>query len=457
MTADLFDDVGDLPPRSQLYRLQIEGRGTCRQESLLSYFHRLARAHSLAPMDLMVHCVVPNCTIKAAQSAFSFSKLRIRTANGYAKYAQELVQTLTMLTCSEHLSEGTLLHWLPLLDPHGGGLLHPRCRWCPSCLAEAADAGCAACYDLLWNVCVVDHCAIHLTPLASECPTCGAQQPFLSESSSYGRCHTCHGLLGRRGGLWDENTLTPQARFNLDAIAAMISLGSRAQNLARPRSLGAAILGLAEAYFDGAIGRLEEAIGIPKTFSAWVTGAARPRLSSLMEVCFRIGVAPIELLSPDFEPRMHGGRFREGPRRSARPSVEMTTQRRIELSRFVDDLVRANHHVTIKDTVRGVGMTVGSFKYHLPVAFRKLSEHAKTMRIARTKARLEAHCAKAVAIARTLFEESSHVPRRRLDRALGQVGLSIRSPSVRKAAFAELRRLREVAVAGGELRKAEQQ
>ena len=74
-----------------------------------------------------------------------------------------------------------------------------------------------------------------------------------------------------------------------------------------------------------------------------------------------------------------------------------------------------------------------------------LSEHAKAMRERRTKARFDAHCEQAVAIACRLFSESSHVPRRRLDRALGEVGLSIRNPLVRKAALAELRRLREVA------------
>jgi len=452
---DLFANYVDIPPRSRLYRLTPEGRGTCRQESLLSYLHRLARAHNLAPIDLVTHCIVPECNIKSAQSASSFSRLYVRTSNGYAKYAQELARTLTALTLADNLEDGTFLHWLPLLDPHGGGLLHSLHRWCPSCLAEASDTGEAVGYDLLWSCGVVSHCAIHLTSLVSECPACGARQPFLSQSSSYGRCHACRGLLGRRGGLWDAGTITPQERFNLDAVAAMVSLGAEAKRLASPRALATALGGLAKAYFDGVIARFEEALGIPKTLSAWINGAARPRLSTLIEVCFRIGVPPTDLLSPDFEPRMHGGKFRWGARRPARGLIEMTDLRRIELRRFVDDLIRADRHVTIKDAVAEIGMTVGAFKYHVPEAFDKLAAHAATMRARRTKARFDAYCDEAVNITRRLFSESTHVPRRRLDRALGEAGLTIRNPLVRKAAFAELRRLREATARGGASRTAE--
>jgi hypothetical protein len=245
-TFDLFDDVA-MPPRSDLYRLPLEGRGTCRQESLLSYLHRLARAHNVAPMDLVVRHVVPACSIRGAQYGFSFSNIRVRTADGYVKYARELMQALTSLTCAENLADGTFLHWESLLDPHGGGLLHPLRRWCPSCVAEATDAGDVVSYDLLWSSYVVDHCAIHLTALVWNCPSCDAKQPFLSQSSSYGRCHACRGLLGRRGGLWDGGEITPRARFNLDSMAAMVSLGAEATQLARPNSLARAIQGLADA------------------------------------------------------------------------------------------------------------------------------------------------------------------------------------------------------------------
>jgi hypothetical protein len=128
----------------------------------------------------------------------------------------------------------------------------------------------------------------------------------------------------------------------------------------------------------------------------------------------------------------------------------MTDLRRVESRRFVDELVHADRHVTIKDAVAQLGMTVSAFKYHLPDAFEKLAVHAATMRARRTKARLDGYCEEAVKVARRLFSESTHVPRRRLDRALGEAGLTIRNPLVRKAAFAELRRLREEAAGGGE-------
>jgi hypothetical protein len=442
-TLDLFNDAIEMPPRSRLFSLQLEGRGTCRQESMLSYLHRLARAHGVPPMVLITHSVVPVCSIEGARFPFSFSKSGIRTADGCVKYARELVQALTLLTRAEGLADGTFLHWEPLLDPHGGGLLHPKRRWCPSCLADANDAGEAVCYDLLWSSDAVDYCAIHLTRLASNCPSCGDAQPFLNESLSFGRCHACGDPLGRREGLWEEAPITAQARFNVDAVAAMVSAGAGAQGLANVRSMVRALRGLIDAYFGGSPLRFEEALGLPRNTSGWFSGAARPRLKSVLDLCFRVGVLPTDLLSPSFEPRMHGGKFRCGTRPAARIVKGISDERRVELVRFVDGLIASDSDLNIKEAVAKCGTTKGHFKYYLPETFQRLADHVKAKRTFRKKARIDAKCAEAAEIARQLFAESTHVPRRRLDHALARVGLSIRSPSVRKAAFSELRRLRE--------------
>jgi len=217
-------------------------------------------------------------------------------------------------------------------------------------------------------------------------------------------------------------------------------------NLASPSSLARVIQGLADAYFDGYLCRFEKAIGSLKMFSPWLTRAAKPRMASLLEFCFRIGVMPTELLAPDFEPRLHGGAFHRGTNPRPRVALGITDARRAKLTRYVDELISSGSGVTIKEAVAKSGTTLGYFKYHMPEAYKRLSEYVSIKRIIKTQKVADARCELAVEIVRRLFAESSHFPRRRLDYALAHAKLSIRDPGVRKAAYLELRRLRLVQI-----------
>lgn len=59
-----------------------------------------------------------------------------------------------------------------------------------------------------------------------------------------------------------------------------------------------------------------------------------------------------------------------------------------------------------------------------------------------TQAKREDRLRRAAHIARKLFEQGKHLPRRRIEEALAAENLSIRCPHTRRAAFEEIERLK---------------
>lgn len=81
------DDEVQLPPRSRLYHLKLEGQGSQEQESLLGYAHRVADAHVIPIIKLLKAEVIGRTDMRSAWFTSGFSKKYSKTINGYGKYA----------------------------------------------------------------------------------------------------------------------------------------------------------------------------------------------------------------------------------------------------------------------------------------------------------------------------------------------------------------------------------
>lgn len=443
---DLFPEAELDTPRSVLYHLPLEGCGTSHQESLLSYFHRLARAHNVHVVDLLQKVVVPRTDIRGAWFTSRFSSAYIKTANGYVKYAQQLVDALEALTLRSELRHGTFLPWLPLVDPHGGALLHPRPRWCPSCIAEQLESSGTVRFPLIWSCAAVEHCAVHLSALHARCPWCEAPQLFLSDLVSMGRCTSCKAVLGRRDGLWDKRP-TARQRFLLDGAAAMVEASTGAERHAHPVFFSRALSGLMEAYFGGSINKFEKALGVSKqTAEAWIKGSARPRFGTFLEICYRLDVPPLRLLSADFEPSMHGGQIRRSDTVVAGRPKQVSAEQRVGLKADVERIVGEGRYATAKEVAAKNGLSALRFKYAERETFDRLVEHSSSVRHARSEAKLAAKCDRAREVVRGLFSVTTHLTRGGVGKAIQAAGLCMLHPEVRRAALDELRRLRELSL-----------
>jgi len=442
-TLDLFPPASEPGiPRSVLYRLPLSGVGTPQQESLLSYLHRLARAHRVRTADLLQRIVVPRTTIRSVWFSSGFNGTYSKTANGYAKYAEELVDALGELTQVVDIRMSTFLPWLPLLDPHAGTLLHRKPRWCPSCVAEQLETSDCVHHQLLWSCSAVSHCAVHLCELAHHCPSCGAEQLFLSDAVSLGRCTACKAVLGRRDALW-SGTLNPRERFYLDSVAAMVAANPRAEWHAQQALFARAIFGLTEAYFGGSMYRFEEAIGVAKrTGRNWMRSATRPQLKMLLEVCYRLDVPPLQLLSAEFVPALHGGEIRcEENIPSARP-IPLSADQWAAVRAEVEEIIYERRCVKTKDFAAKHGLNRLRFKYGARETYDRLVEHCRALKSAATVARLEAKRLLAIEVVRRQYALSSRLTRRGVGEVLKAAGLSMLDPMLRRTALGELQELR---------------
>lgn len=291
-----------LPSRSDLYRLPIRGLGTAGQEALLGYVHRLARAHGVRVSHLLTSVILPKGTNSKEWQRGISSRKFLRTVNGYNKYAAEMAQVLSMLTQANALSQGTLTHWQGLFDPSGSGLLHLEKHWCPECIADDLELGEEPTFKLLWAVACITHCPQHQARLALQCEACGASQSFVSDAHASGQCDRCASSLGWRIDLNNQAQAIPSPSdlFKVQAVSQMIAIGSEAEKIACPQIFSKQLFAVASTSFNGSILKMANSLGLHRSaLDAWIRRECKPRFSVLIELCYRLGATPVELLRDD--------------------------------------------------------------------------------------------------------------------------------------------------------------
>jgi len=126
-SLDLWPAPSDnLPRRSRLFNLAPIGVGTIHQEALSSYMVRLARAHSVSPLDLCNRELLPITEIKVGRAVGNFVMKDAKTLNGLNKYASEATKGFQRLTGRSDLENCTLLPWKDVLDNRAVDLLYPQ-------------------------------------------------------------------------------------------------------------------------------------------------------------------------------------------------------------------------------------------------------------------------------------------------------------------------------------------
>lgn len=443
------DDETQIPPRSRLYHLRLEGLGEYQQEALLGYLHRVAHAHTVPIIALLKAEVFGRTDIRTAPFATGFAKKYSKTINGYGKYAEQMSEVMGELTLNRDLRSGTFLHWSDLFDGKGTGVLHPMRRWCADCLYGDRDGGQPCVQRLVWASYPVSHCPKHWTPLSSECPACGKPQLFISDAIALGRCCHCGGFLGTKEGLWDCPTSTAKEKFMTESIARMVSIGPTAASLATLERFVGQLKAFSSRVVGGSISKLEREIGFRKgSISKWTTEGCRPQFDQFLELCFRINVSPIDLLSGTWAEsaetqavqrmpvpvRQHHKVLAEIELAALRSDVERLVQQN---SVYEDAVVVAARH----------GITMASFKNRYGDLYKKVSEHRTRTRALMRAQRIERQREMTLEVVRQLHRDSARLSRAMIETGMRAAGMTLADPGLRSVAFAERARL-EVAKKG---------
>lgn len=441
---DLFEN-DDLPlqARSKLYCLPLLDDGDGAQESLLNYVHRLAREHQLRVMDLLVKVVLPETGVSVSRGRFAFARADSRTVNGYGKYAEELATALKRLTLNDQLDRATFLPWRNLFDAKGAGLLHTTRKWCPDCVAEASDSGRPITSLLLWSCLSVTHCHIHLCPLQEACARCSATQYPLAESVAYGRCLACGASLGWRSALLSKSQPDVRQQFILRSVLEMLAQPpDTSRSLASPQEWTKVLSRVVDVSQCGSLKKLARALHVGENLLIdWSRQAKRPRLDSLLEVCYRLGTTPVSLLSG--QANQSPPSLKSGSLPLKRPTYRLSVQQLQVVEKEIERLTQSpTSYVNLTKFAAMHNTSVGHLKYRIPDACRKLLDHRIKVREALAHQKLQRQMEIARKVARELCATRTQFPRARLAEALLAAGTCIRNPEVRYAAYDEIDRLR---------------
>jgi hypothetical protein len=200
---------------------------------------------------------------------------------------------------------------------------------------------------------------------------------------------------------------------------------------------------MADVHYGGALARLEKALGAGRrTVYQWAATGAKPQFDNFLDVCEMMRVDPLEFISFSFDAEKHSGTFEGASRQVRRTQATMSDAARAQLIEWVRKVISDGTYTTLKEAARLHGISISTFKHRFPAEYRQLAEHWRKMRQARTEARLQRDCRKAIEMTRQLYLASTRVSRLRLDTGLRTIGLTLKDPMVRKAAFDELARLR---------------
>jgi len=186
---------------SHYLRLEPCGLGTPYVESLGSYLHRLASAHTVSLYQFVAH-LRHWWNVELSNKSLLPRHCDGVRFNGYSLDNQRLAAALEEGTSIASLAGCTLLPLRDVCAGNGIGALKKSRAWCPVCYHEA-ERGHDVIYDrLLWQIQGVRRCGVHGVQLLRECPTCRSPQRNQAAKTTLHVCERCGASLIGKPDSW---------------------------------------------------------------------------------------------------------------------------------------------------------------------------------------------------------------------------------------------------------------
>jgi hypothetical protein len=190
--------------------------------------------------------------------------------------------------------------WCEVLPSRG--VIRTERVWCPSCYRQWRAEGRPLFDPLLWSIQPVEICLHHKRALANHCPHCGQIQPFLASHYRVGYCSRCMKCLGSGldnsasvNGLYNKGEIEWQQWLSTDIGKLLaVPLGCSFPNKER---VGRTLTAFSRNAPQQSMPEFAKWLGMPLNYiNAWCSGYSLPRLSSLLYVCYNLGITLVEFL-----------------------------------------------------------------------------------------------------------------------------------------------------------------
>lgn len=449
---DLFAQsaaVPAVPPRTRLFNLKPRQPGEARREGLLSYLVRLARAHAVSPRRLI------QTEFARAQPAIAelgygrFFADYAGTVNGLGKYAQLFTQATEHLTGRRDARLMTLLPWQDVLAANGSPLLARARQWCPTCLAEMAEAG-EIYGPLVWSLDAYTLCTRHEQSLHRECPWCHRRQAFIPRYPDLGRCTACGGFLGvaQAGETGIETRAFAPAEDERWAAAALENWVGSLENLdaeSTHTSFLAFLIDVVERHAQGNRAAFCRRMGLPpRALNGWFTKQEKPSLPQILAIGFGTRTWPdrmlVRSLAADRQPGPLVARTNQGflPReRSARLNAHAREVIRRALAAIAGDAADTRPLARIAPDL---GVRPSYLRYWFPDICRTIGARHRVSREEQVAVRHEAQRLQVTRVVTGLQQAGIFPARRKVEAILRREGLSLRRHDLRRA-YRDARRM----------------
>jgi hypothetical protein len=224
----------------------------------------------------------------------------------------------------------------------------------------------------------------------------------------------------------------------------MIAIGEeKAQWLARPEVLSETLKSIVLSEAGGSIYRLAKVIGIGHmALTKWIGQSARPRFSAFIEVCYRLGKCPVQLLEDAHSTQISLFPHELLPLRKT--SQKLTQAELCLIERDIRATIETQG-APYRSAAAFAAKHNTSAKYlrrRLPVAYLQLTDHLRRIRAQRAEARMANLEATARRVASELHRCQRKTTEFEISEALRANQISLVCPRTRRAFQDELKRLR---------------
>ena len=435
----MFEEVPkiEMPPRSRLYSLPMQGSCGATQESIFDYAQRLSAKHHVSPRRMFAEVYLPEVgRHHLISGGKTFNPHVIHSLNGTSDFAHDFAAGMRQLTGRQELRGGTFLAWRGMF---GRGMsFAPNRRWCPCCLADQGAPEHYA-FALLWSVAAVTACPIHKVRLSTLCGGCGKAQPRLSQAAPFGKCAYCRCCLAAEVHVVTDVPDVKSLRVSA-AAAMMIAVGDKASTFAQAENYRERLRHLVATHFAGSSHRFARELKVGRGL---LRSDGTVPFNNLLELTYRLGTTPVAFLTGQVSPQVETaavGRPHDGAR--ARLSGQRLTELKSEVIKFAIELDQLSEPLPMAVVARRLDVSTARLNRNFPEVMDALRRHnLKTRPVAAAKR----DAAKTVAIQvamRALVERGDPTTNSSIWRALRQVGVSWQTPKIMAASRAELARLR---------------
>lgn len=212
--------------------------------------------------------------------------------------------------------------------------------------------------------------------------------------------------------------------------------GPQIRHLLSTRQLWSQIKEVADRYYQGQVKPMERALGLSESaILSLKLGRHKPSFAALFALSRKLNTTPVKLLTQgvaeSFSPPAN-------PKRLARVYPRKLTQDQHDgLKCALDEIIgKGSSELPMRDIAANLGYRHSYLMYWYRDECREVSKLHRMWIAKRAQDQADADRVRATLIVRQMYDGNVHVTRKMIDSALNRVGLLLRSPIVRAAAYA---------------------